>query len=133
MKRLFNNPTLSPSLPALFWLSSICVTGFLLAAALGDAQAQGRADTPVNLLTLGTSAKQSNSLTDDTRIQDNQSASLAPVASANISTYNAPFGLSDNSSETGFGAAASAQTLTEEGALAPKDDNPNNISDQKFI
>jgi hypothetical protein len=130
MKRLFNNPILSLSLPALFWLPSICVTGFLLAAALGDAQAQGRVDTPVNLLTLGTSAKQSNSLTDDTRIQDNQSASLPPVASANTSTYNAPFGLSDNSSETGSGAAASAQTLTEEGALAPKDDNPNNNSNQ---
>ena len=130
MKRLFNNPILSLSLPALFWLPSICVTGFLLAAALGDAQAQGRADTPVNLLTLGTSTKQSNSLTDDTLIQDNQSASLAPVASANTSTYNAPLGLSDNSSETGSGAAASAQTLTEEGALASKDDNPNNNSDQ---
>ena len=127
MKRLFNNPTLSPSLPALFWLSSICVTGFLLAAALWDAQAQGRADTPVNLLTLGTSAKQSNSLTDDTPIEDNQSVS------AHASTDNAPVRPSDNSSETDSGAAASAQTLIEEGALTPKDGNLINGINEKNL
>mgnify|MGYP000347072030 CR=1 FL=1 len=115
MKRLFNNPILSLSLPAFFCLPAICVTGFVLVAALGDAQAQGRADTPINLLTLGTSAKQSNSLTDDTPIEDSQSAS------AHASTDNAPVRLSDNSSETGSEAAASAQTLTEESALTPKD------------
>ena len=127
MKRLFNNPILSLSLPAFFCLPAICVTGFVLVAALGDAQAQGRADTPINLLTLGTSAKQSNSLTDDTPIEDNQSAS------AHASTDNAPVRLSDNSSETDSGAAASAQTLTEEGALTPKDDNPINGINEKNL
>ena len=127
MKRLFNNPILSLSLPALFWLPAICVTGFVLAAALGDAQAQGRADTPINLLTLGTSAKQSNSLTDDTPIHDNQSAS------ANASANNTPFRLSDNSSEIGSGLATTVQNLTEEGVLAPKDDNPNNNSDENAV
>ena len=125
MKRLFNNPILSLSLPAFFCLPAICVTGFVLVAALGDAQAQGRADTPINLLTLGTSAKQSNSLTDDTPIEDNQSAS------AHASTDNAPVRLSDNSSETDSEAATTAQTLTVEGALAPTDDNPINSIDEK--
>ena len=127
MKRLFNNPILSLSLPAFFCLPAICVTGFVLVAALGDAQAQGRADTPINLLTLGTSAKQSNSLTDDTPIEDNQSAS------AHASTDNAPVRLSDNSSETDSEAATTAQTLTEEGALAPTDDNPINSIDEKNL
>ena len=127
MKRLFNNPILSLSLPAFFCLPAICVTGFMLVAALGDAQAQGRADTPINLLTLGTSAKQSNSLTDDTPIEDNQSAS------AHASTDNAPVRLSDNSSETDSEAATIAQTLTEEGALAPTDDNPINSIDEKNL
>lgn len=127
MKRLFNNPILSLSLPAFFCLPAICVTGFVLVAALGDAQAQGRADTPINLLTLGTSAKQSNSLTDDTPIEDNQSAS------AHAGTDNAPVRLSDNSSETDSEAATTAQTLTEEGALAPKDDNPINSIDEENL
>ena len=127
MKRLFNNPILSLSLPAFFCLPAICVTGFVLVAALGDAQAQGRADTPINLLTLGTSAKQSNSLTDDTPIEDNQSAS------AHAGTDNAPVRLSDNSSETDSEAATTAQTLTEEGALAPTDDNPINSIDEKNL
>ena len=127
MKRLFNNPILSQSLPAFFCLPAMCVTGFVLAAALGDAQAQGRADTPINLLTLGTSAKQSNSLTDDTPIEDNQSAS------AHAGTDNAPVRLSDNSSETDSEAATTAQTLTEEGALAPTDDNPINSIDEKNL
>ena len=127
MKRLFNNPILSLSLPAFFCLPAMCVTGFVLAAALGDAQAQGRADTPINLLTLGTSAKQSNSLTDDTPIEDNQSAS------AHASTDNAPVRLSDNSSETDSEAAASAQTLTEESALTPKDGDPINSINGKNL
>ena len=127
MKRLFNNPILSLSLPAFFCLPAICVTGFVLVAALGDAQAQGRADTPINLLTLGTSAKQSNSLTDDTPIEDNQSAS------AHAGTDSAPVRLSDNSSETDSEAATTAQTLTEEGALAPTDDNPINSIDEKNL
>ena len=127
MKRLFNNPILSPSLPAFFCLPAICVTGFVLVAALGNAQAQGRADTPINLLTLGTSAKQSNSLTDDTPIEDNQSAS------AHASTDNAPVRPSDNSSETDSEAAASAQTLTEESALTPKDGNPINSINEKNL
>ena len=133
MKRLFNNPISSLSSPALFWLPAICVTGFVLVAALGDVQAQGRADTPINLLTLGTSAKQSNSLTDDTPIQDNQSASAERGMSANASADNATFRLSDNSSETGSGAVATARNLTEEGVLAPKGDNPNNNSDANAI
>ena len=133
MKRLFNNPISSLSSPALFWLPAICVTGFVLVAALGDVQAQGRADTPINLLTLGTSAKQSNSLTDDTPIQDNQSASAERGMSANASADNATFRLSDNSSETGSGAVATARNLTEEGVLAPKGDNPNNNSDENAI
>ena len=127
MKRLFNNPILSLSLPAFFCLPAICVTGFMLVAALGDAQAQGRADTPINLLTLGTSAKQSNSLTDDMPIEDNQSAS------AHAGTDNAPVRLSYNSSETDSEAATTAQTLTEEGALAPKDDNPINSIDEENL
>ena len=105
----------------------MCVTGFVLAAALGDAQAQGRADTPINLLTLGTSAKQSNSLTDDTPIEDNQSAS------AHAGTDNAPVRLSDNSFETDSEAATTAQTLTEEGALTPTDDNPINSIDEENL
>ena len=122
MKRLFNNRILSLPLPALSRLPAICVTGFVLAATLGDAQAQGRADTPINLLTLGTSPKQSNSLADDKSTEDNQSASATRPASDHASADNFTFRLFDNNSEIGSGVA-SDQTLTDEVALAQKDDN----------
>ena len=48
-------------------------------------------------------------------------------------TDNAPVRLSDNSSETDSEAATTAQTLTEEGALTPKDDNPTNSIDEENL
>ena len=99
---------------------------------LGDAQAQGRADTPINLLTLGTSPKQSNSLADDKSTEDNQSASATRPASDYASADNFTFRLFDNNSETGSGVA-SDQTLTDEVALAQKDDNLINNIDENNL
>ncbi len=126
MKRLFNNQILSLPLPALSRLPAICVAGLVMAACLGEAQAQGRADTPINLMTLGNSTTENESLTDAEQSDDNFSASAEIGAHTNASTDNAVLAPSNDGLETDPGAAEIAQNDAEEAVLRPTDVSPSN-------